>query len=204
MLSFFLSMKLAFWLCAYFFLLIFYLFLILWVVYADISFVLVDIIRPLVCDTFMFLQAELQKGTSILLEGWYSSHDLYLFQDINTCYFSLFHHTYDRSKCNNAWSWFRYIPICYFLQVCSLHQFRQWSYNFLCTWLLFSLHCSICDFRSCSIGGACTGLGIPPREIGDIYGVVKAYTTRVGDGAFPTELNDVWFRCTYYYAGSFV
>jgi len=41
---------------------------------------------------------------------------------------------------------------------------------------------------NCSIGGVCTGLGIPPWRIGDVYGVVKAYTTRVGDGPFPTEL----------------
>lgn len=41
------------------------------------------------------------------------------------------------------------------------------------------------------MGGACTGLGLPPKHIGDIYGVVKAYTTRVGDGVFPTELKNV-------------
>uniref|UniRef100_T1JGS5 Adenylosuccinate synthetase n=1 Tax=Strigamia maritima TaxID=126957 RepID=T1JGS5_STRMM len=40
---------------------------------------------------------------------------------------------------------------------------------------------------NCSIGGVCTGLGIPPRSIGEVYGIVKAYTTRVGDGPFPTE-----------------
>ena len=40
---------------------------------------------------------------------------------------------------------------------------------------------------NCSIGGVCTGLGIPPSLIGDVYGVIKAYTTRVGDGPFPTE-----------------
>ncbi|CAB3363310.1 Hypothetical predicted protein [Cloeon dipterum] len=40
---------------------------------------------------------------------------------------------------------------------------------------------------NCSIGGVCTGLGLPPRNIGEIVGVVKAYTTRVGDGPFPTE-----------------
>ncbi len=39
-------------------------------------------------------------------------------------------------------------------------------------------------------GGACTGAGVSPRHIGDIYGVVKAYTTRVGEGPFPTELHD--------------
>ncbi|XP_064407758.1 adenylosuccinate synthetase isozyme 2 [Latimeria chalumnae] len=40
---------------------------------------------------------------------------------------------------------------------------------------------------NCTVGGVCTGLGIPPRNIGEVYGVVKAYTTRVGVGAFPTE-----------------
>ncbi len=39
-------------------------------------------------------------------------------------------------------------------------------------------------------GGACTGLGIPPVAIRTVVGVVKAYTTRVGNGPFPTELND--------------
>lgn len=40
---------------------------------------------------------------------------------------------------------------------------------------------------NCSIGGVLTGLGLPPQAIGDVIGVVKAYTTRVGDGPFPTE-----------------
>lgn len=39
-------------------------------------------------------------------------------------------------------------------------------------------------------GGACTGLGLPPRAITDVLGVMKAYTTRVGEGPFPTELLD--------------
>ncbi len=39
-------------------------------------------------------------------------------------------------------------------------------------------------------GGACTGLGIPPTSINKIIGIVKAYSTRVGNGPFPTELND--------------
>ncbi|CAH01020.1 adenylosuccinate synthase [Kluyveromyces lactis] len=37
------------------------------------------------------------------------------------------------------------------------------------------------------IGGVITGLGIPPRTIKEVFGVVKAYTTRVGEGPFPTE-----------------
>ncbi len=39
-------------------------------------------------------------------------------------------------------------------------------------------------------GGACIGTGIPPTAIGEVLGVVKAYTTRVGAGTFPTELLD--------------
>ena len=38
--------------------------------------------------------------------------------------------------------------------------------------------------------GACTGLGVAPNKIGDVYGIFKAYTTRVGSGPFPTELFD--------------
>ncbi len=37
-------------------------------------------------------------------------------------------------------------------------------------------------------GGACTGTGIPPTKISSVFGIVKAYTTRVGNGPFPTEL----------------
>jgi adenylosuccinate synthase len=39
-------------------------------------------------------------------------------------------------------------------------------------------------------GGACTGSGIPPTRITKVIGVIKAYTTRVGEGPFPTELFD--------------
>jgi len=38
--------------------------------------------------------------------------------------------------------------------------------------------------------GACTGLGIAPSHIGEVYGIFKAYSTRVGSGPFPTELLD--------------
>eukprot|EP00747_Dinoflagellata_sp_TGD_P038894 gnl/TRDRNA2_/TRDRNA2_139946_c0_seq1.p1 gnl/TRDRNA2_/TRDRNA2_139946_c0~~gnl/TRDRNA2_/TRDRNA2_139946_c0_seq1.p1 ORF type:complete len:391 (+),score=85.71 gnl/TRDRNA2_/TRDRNA2_139946_c0_seq1:51-1223(+) len=41
-----------------------------------------------------------------------------------------------------------------------------------------------------TIGGVCTGLGVPPRAIDVVVGVVKAYTTRVGFGPFPTELQN--------------
>ncbi len=38
--------------------------------------------------------------------------------------------------------------------------------------------------------GCCTGLGVAPRNIGEVYGIIKAYCTRVGAGPFPTELLD--------------
>ncbi len=40
-------------------------------------------------------------------------------------------------------------------------------------------------------GGACIGAGVGPKRIGKVVGVVKAYSTRVGEGPFPTELSDV-------------
>lgn len=45
---------------------------------------------------------------------------------------------------------------------------------------------------STNVGGVCTGLGVPPSAIETVIGIVKAYTTRVGEGPFPTELtNDI-------------
>jgi len=38
--------------------------------------------------------------------------------------------------------------------------------------------------------GVCSGLGVAPSRIGEVYGITKAYCTRVGSGPFPTELND--------------
>ena len=40
---------------------------------------------------------------------------------------------------------------------------------------------------NCSIGSACTGLSVPPQAIDEVFGVTKAYCTRVGTGPFPTE-----------------
>lgn len=40
------------------------------------------------------------------------------------------------------------------------------------------------------VAGACTGLGVAPKYIGEVYGIFKAYCTRVGSGPFPTELLD--------------
>ena len=42
-----------------------------------------------------------------------------------------------------------------------------------------------------SVGGVCTGLGVAPKAIGGVLGVAKAYTTRVGEGPLPTELNGI-------------
>lgn len=49
---------------------------------------------------------------------------------------------------------------------------------------------------NCSIGGVQTGLGLPPQTIGEVIGVVKAYTTRVGDGPFPSEQLNVSISLT--------
>ena len=43
---------------------------------------------------------------------------------------------------------------------------------------------------STTSAGACSGLGIAPQRVGEVYGIFKAYTTRVGNGPFPTELTD--------------
>ena len=43
---------------------------------------------------------------------------------------------------------------------------------------------------STTIGGVCTGLGVAPSRVGHVYGIFKAYCTRVGRGPFPTELFD--------------
>jgi adenylosuccinate synthase len=41
-----------------------------------------------------------------------------------------------------------------------------------------------------TVAGACTGLGVSPRRVGEVFGIFKAYCTRVGSGPFPTELHD--------------
>ena len=43
---------------------------------------------------------------------------------------------------------------------------------------------------NCVAGAACAGAGVGPKDIDDVWGVVKAYTTRVGSGPFPSELHD--------------
>ena len=43
---------------------------------------------------------------------------------------------------------------------------------------------------SATAGGACTGSGIPPTKVSRVIAILKAYTTRVGEGPFPTELDD--------------
>jgi adenylosuccinate synthase len=50
---------------------------------------------------------------------------------------------------------------------------------------------------STTIGGVCTGLGIPPKMIGHVIGVMKAYTTRVGGGPFPSEQLNVHHDANY-------
>jgi adenylosuccinate synthase len=44
-----------------------------------------------------------------------------------------------------------------------------------------------CTSSTTTVGGVCTGLGVSPASIGEVIGITKAYTTRVGNGPFPTE-----------------
>ena len=52
-------------------------------------------------------------------------------------------------------------------------------------------------------GGACTGSGVGPGKIGEVVGVVKAYATRVGEGPFPTELDDETGKLLQEWGGEF-
>lgn len=54
-----------------------------------------------------------------------------------------------------------------------------------------------------TIGGALTGLGLAPKQIGRILGVAKAYTTRVGNGPFPTEFKEAFAGSFRKHAGEF-
>lgn len=56
---------------------------------------------------------------------------------------------------------------------------------------------------SASVGGVCTGLGISPMKINGAIGIVKAYTTRVGEGPFPTELHGETGRMLHITGGEF-
>ncbi|OSD08266.1 P-loop containing nucleoside triphosphate hydrolase protein [Trametes coccinea BRFM310] len=57
---------------------------------------------------------------------------------------------------------------------------------------------------STTIGGVCTGLGIPPKMIGKTIGVIKAYTTRVGGGPFRTEQLNVRQVCLLHHVHSLI
>ncbi len=54
-----------------------------------------------------------------------------------------------------------------------------------------------------SAGGACIGTGIPPTRIDKVFGVMKAYNTRVGEGSFPTELHNGEGKALQDYGGEF-
>ena len=56
---------------------------------------------------------------------------------------------------------------------------------------------------SCTIGGVCTGLGLPPSAVGDVFGVAKAYCTRVGGGPFPSELDNEVKTNTFHFSPYF-
>ena len=55
-----------------------------------------------------------------------------------------------------------------------------------------------------TVGGVCTGLGLSPSKLKEIIGVVKAYTSRVGSGPFPTEQLNVIFLFLFYFIFIFI
>src|SRR5919107_1904770 len=91
----------------------------------------VDRVRPMVADTSLLLNAALDRGETVLLEGGQAT----------------------------------------------LLDVDHGTYPFVTS-------------SSATAGGACTGSGIGPRRVDKVIGIVKAYTTRVGEGPFPTELDD--------------
>ena len=91
----------------------------------------VDRLRPMVADTSLLLNAALDEGRTVLLEGGQAT----------------------------------------------LLDVDHGTYPFVTS-------------SSATAGGACTGSGIPPTRIDKVIAVIKAYTTRVGEGPFPTELTD--------------
>lgn len=76
--------------------------------------------------------------------------------------------------------------------------FSSLELNFILLYLMFIAGTyPYVTSSNCTVGGVCTGLGISPIRISTIVGVVKAYTTRVGDGPFPTELRNVSVILSY-------
>lgn len=75
-----------------------------------------------------------------------------------------------------------------------IHMFTYVSFYIYFFFISFHVMAGTYPFvtsSNCTVGGVCTGLGMPPQNVGEVYGVVKAYTTRVGIGAFPSEQKNV-------------
>ncbi|KAI5631015.1 adenylosuccinate synthetase domain-containing protein [Phthorimaea operculella] len=118
-------------------------------------------VRPLVKDTVSFLHSQIQSGRKVLVEGANAA-----MLDIDFGTVSYLHS-----------------------QIQSGRKVLVEGANAAMLDIDFGTYPYVTS-SNCSIGGVCTGLGLPPKVIGDVLGVVKAYTTRVGDGPFPTELHD--------------
>ena len=116
-----------------------------------------DKIRPMVTETISFLHKAIQEGKNVLVEGANAA-----MLDIDFGRRRDFLFPFPRK----------------FPSVPALETFPRSNFPGTYPYVTSS---------NCSIGGVCTGLGIPPKFVGDVFGVVKAYTTRVGDGPFPTE-----------------
>lgn len=110
-------------------------------------------LRPLVKETISYLHGALKDGRSVLVEGANAA-----MLDID----------FGKSRCSlcDLFIWEMSMLI---VTVPVMFNLRTGTYPYVTS-------------SNCSIGGVLTGLGLPTQAIGDVFGVVKAYTTRVGDG----------------------
>lgn len=122
-------------------------------------------LRPLVTDTISYLHGALKDGRSVLVEG---ANAAMLDIDFgkSSCILLCIDHTHSLRAHALAPDWTN-VDFRRFSFAC----WRTGTYPYVTS-------------SNCSIGGVLTGLGLPPQAIGDVFGVVKAYTTRVGDGKF--------------------
>ncbi|RUO96350.1 putative ADE12-adenylosuccinate synthetase [Jimgerdemannia flammicorona] len=131
---------------------------------------LADRLKPYVVDSVSYLHAAIQQNQKILVEGMTR---LYLLS-----------HNVGLSA---AAALFIFVYLQNFLYICITFP----GANALMLDLDFGTYPYVTSSNT-AIGGVCTGLGIPPQKITKVIGVVKAYTTRVGGGPFPSEqLNEV-------------
>lgn len=117
-------------------------------------------LRPLVKDTISYLHTALKDGRSILVEG------------ANAAMLDIDFGNFDN---------FPFRPLNNHCHFSEFNLFSSSKHLMHLTERYLGTYPYVTS-SNCSIGGVLTGLGLPPQAIGDVIGVVKAYTTRVGDG----------------------